>query len=408
MREKLTPAFCDRVKKSGYYADGGGLYLNVKPDGRKYWCFRWRDRHASYTTEKSKGVGKLREKGLGRYGRYDVSLEQARKLAGEYRQLVQQGKDPIGKARKAAQGHATAVTFAYCASRYIEATKPAWRNEKHAAQWSGTLNTHAAPVMDLPVADIDTALVLSCLEPIWTTRTETATRVRQRMEAVLDWAIARKFRSGENPARWRGHLDQVLPRPTKLKNVKQRPALDYRKVGAFMSRLRAVDSLAARALELQVLTATRPGDVAGARWSEFGLKGKVWAIPAKRTKAGKGHTIPLSPQAVDLLKRLPRGTEFVFPGVSLKKGISTAALMKLIRQIEPGITAQGFRTTFRDWATGQADYPLEVIEHVLGYQLKETAEAAYFRSDLIAKRERLMRDWADYCGVSRALATQEM
>jgi integrase len=399
LREKLTAAFCIETKKSGYHADGGGLYLNVKPDGRKYWCFRWRDRHIRYTTEKSQGVGKLREKGLGPFGEYDISLSGARKLAGECRQLLRHGKDPIAEARRTAQKSAldlaNELTFGICAMRFINTHKAGWRNEKHAAQWSATLNKYAAPIMMLPVDDIDTTLVLSCLEPIWTSKTETATRVRQRIETVLNWAAVRKFRSGENPARWRGHLDKFLPRPTKLKNVKQRPAMDYRQLGAFIPRLRAVKSLAANALELQILTATRPGDVVGARWSEFGLVGKVWTIPAERMKADQEHSIPLSSQALQLLKQLPQNNEFVFPGVSLKKGISTAALMKLIKQIEPGITAQGFRSTFRDWAVNQTAYPREVIEYALAQQLKD--EAAHLRSDLIARRAQLMRDWANFC-----------
>jgi len=401
MREKLSEEFCTKTKKSGYHADGGGLYLNVKPDGRKYWCFRWRDRHARYTTEKSQGVGKLREKGLGPFGEYDISLQDARHLAGECRQLLREGKDPIAEARrnarKTAHDLAGELTFGICAKRYIDANKATWRNEKQAAQWSATLSTHAAPIMTLPVADIDTTLVLSCLEPIWTSKTETATRVRQRIETVLDWATARKFRSGENPARWRGHLDRLLPKPTKLKNVKHRPAMDYRQLGAFMSKLRAVDSLAASALQLQILTAARPGEIVGARWSEFGLKGRVWTIPAEHMKADQDHTIPLSPQAVKVLKTLPQNNEFVFPGVSLKKGMSTAAVMKLIKQIEPGITAQGFRSTFRDWATDQATYPREVIEYAMAQQLKDKVEAAHLRSDLIARRAQLMRDWANFC-----------
>jgi len=401
MREKLTAAFCAETKIPGHHADGGGLYLNVKPDGRKYWCFRWRDRYAHYTTEKSKGVGKLREKGLGPFGRYDVSLAEARKLAGECRQLVRQGKDPIAQAHGSAQivspMHTSTLTFGMCVTRYIDSHKASWRNERQATHWYSTLNTYAAPVMTLPVSDIDTTLVLSCLEPIWISKTETATRVRQRIESVLNWAAERNYRSGENPARWRGHLDKLLPKPTKLKNIKQYSSLEYQYVNNFMSKLREVNSLAASALELQILTATRPGDVVSARWAEFGLKGKVWTIPAERMKANREHTIPLSPQAVKLLKRLPRSNEFVFPGVSMKKGMSTAAAMKLLKQIEPGITAQGFRSTFHAWATEQTSYPREVIEHAMAYQLGDKTEAAYFRSDLIARRARLMRDWAQFC-----------
>ncbi len=390
MREKLTETFCAKTKKAGYHADGGGLYLNVKPDGRKYWCFRWRDRHAQYTTGKSAGVGKLREKGLGRFGKYDVSLQEAREVAGECRRLVRQGKDPIAKGYRQ-------LTFGECATRYIAAHKVKWRNEKHAAQWSSTLNTYAAQLMAFPVADIDTDLVLSCLEPIWTSKTETATRVRQRIESVLDWATEIKYRSGENPARWRGHLDRLLLNPTELRKPKHRAGLDYRNMAEFMEKLRNVESLAARALELQILTATHPGEVVGARWSEFGLKGEVWIIPDTRVKATGEHTIPLSPQVMQLLRNLPRVTEFVFPGRTRSKGMTTAAGMKLLKTLQPGITQDGFRATFRDWAVNQAGYPREVIMHAMGPQSRDKAEAAYLRSDLIAKRARLMSDWANFC-----------
>jgi len=410
MREKLTAEFCAETTRTGYHADGGGLYLIVKPNGRKYWCYRWRDRHALYTTEKSKKIGKLREKGLGPFGKHDVSLAEARRLAGECRQMVRQGEDPIAQARRPTQQAVseetnveipTLLTFGMCATRYIEAHKSTWRNEKQAAQWSATLNKYAGPLMTLPVSAIDTERVLSCLQPIWTSKTETATRVRQRIESVLDWAATGKFREGENPARWRGHLDQVLPKPTKLKKLKHRPALDYQRLGTFMSHLRKVDSLAARALELQILTAARPGEVVGACWSEFGLIGKIWTIPAERTNNNMQRTVPLSQQAINLLKQLPSTTQFVFPGASQKAGMTTAAIMKLIKQIEPGITAQGFRATFLDWATAQTDYPRDVIEYAMAQPLKEKAEAAEIRSDMIAKRTRLMSDWANYCDLQQ-------
>ena len=401
MREKLTEEFCAGVEQAGYYADGGGLYLNVKPDGRKYWCFRWRDRHARYTTPKSSGVGKLREKGLGRYGRYDVSLPEARELAGACRQLLRQGKDPIEQARQAAfHGAAKPVdtpTFGECVTRYVDAHKSAWRNEKQARQWSATLNRHAAQLLALPVAVIDKEHVLGCLEPIWRSKTETATRVRQRIESVLDWAAACNYRSDENPARWRGQLDSVLPQPTRLKESKPRAALNYQEMGDFMRQLKSIDTLAARALELQILTAARPGDVVAAKWSEFGLKGAVWTVPARRFKANLEHTMPLSPPALTLLKNLPRSSEYVFPARSGSGAMTTAAGMKLLKTLQPGITQHGFRTTFREWAVKQAAYPAEVIAHALGPQSKDTAAAAHFRSDLIAKRARLMGDWAVFC-----------
>ena len=391
MREKLTAEFCANPIKPGYYGDGGGLYLAVKPNGRKYWCFRWRDRHAQYTTGKSAGVGKLREKGLGRYGEYDVSLKQARALAGECRQLVRQGKDPIAKALGK-------LTFGECVDRYIHVHETTWHSTKQAVQWSSSLKTYAAPLMNLPVSDVDSALVLSCLEPIWTRKTETATRVRQRIESVLGWAIDLGYSSGENPARWRGNLDKLLPKPTKLKKSRPLAALDYRKVGSFMAQLAKVGSVAARALELQILTATRPGEAVGARWPEFGLKGEIWTIPTARTQAARDHTVPLSPRAVDLLKSLPQTSEYVFPGRTGNTCMTTAAGLKLLKTLQPGITQQGFRSTFHEWAVNQRGYPDEVIEFAMGSQSGEEAEAAGFRSDLIAKRAQLMRDWADFCG----------
>ncbi len=387
----LSPGSVIKKTEPGRYADGGGLYLWIKPDGRKTWTFRWRDKITS----------KLREAGLGSVTNQRVTLKMARERADEYRDMVWRGLDPIEEKRKRVQearaALANRLTFSDCMTRYIEAHKTSWRNEKHTAQWSSTLNTYADPLMKLPVADIDDKLVLQCLEPIWTTKTETATRVRQRIEAVLNWATARKYRSGENPARWRGHLDTLLAKPTKLKNVVHRAALPYQQAGAFMVKLRKGDSMAARALELQILTATRPGEVVGATWAEFDLNGKVWTIPAERTKANKEHTIPLSPQAVKLLKSLTRVNDFVFPGVKLDKGMTTASAMKLLKRIEPGITAHGFRSTFRDWAADQTGYAREVIEHAMAHQLKDKAEAAYFRSDMIEKRARLMNDWANFC-----------
>ncbi len=387
----LTAGKVSKVTKAGRYADGGGLYLWVKPDGRKTWTFRWRDRV----------TGKQREAGLGSLTNQRVTLAMARERADKYRDMVWNGLDPIAEKQKALtearEALANRVSFSDCTTRYIDAHKAAWRNGKHTAQWSSTLNTYAAPLMALPVADINDDLVLQCLEPIWTTKTETATRVRQRIESVLDWATARKYRTGENPARWKGHLDKLLPKPTALKKVVHRPALDYRLAGVFMAKLRQGHSMAAKALKLQILTATRPGETVGARWIEFDLDAALWTIPAERMKANKQHEIPLSTQAVKLLKALPQVSNFVFPGITLNKAMTTAAAMKLLKRIEPGITAHGFRSTFRDWAADSTSYAREVIEHAMAHQLKDKAEAAYFRSDMIKKRARLMADWANYC-----------
>ena len=402
MREKLTAEFCVETQDAGYYADGGGLYLIVKPDGRKYWCFRWRDRKSRYSTPKSAGVGKLREKGLGRYGDYDVSLQEARELAGVCRQQLRRGEDPIEQARlassRAISAQIAAPTFGECAERYVELHKTAWSSEKQAQQWLSSLQRHAASLLVLPVSAIDAGQVRKCLEPIWHTHTETATRVRQRIESVLDWAAASKYRNPENPAEWQGNLDQFLQQPAQIRAGKpSRTFLDYQRMGEFMRKLGSKDSLAARALEIQILTVTRPGDVVTARWSEFGLKGKVWQIPAERFRTGHEHRIPLSSQVINILKNIPQVSDFVFPGRLKNSAMTTAAGMKLLKSLHPGITQQGFRSTFRDWARNETNYPRDVISHALAPPSGDEAEAAYLRSDLIAKRTALMRDWADFC-----------
>ena len=400
MREKLTWDFCIQVDKAGYYADGGGLYLNVKASGRKYWCFRWRDRHQRYPSGKSAGMGKLREKGLGRAGRHDVTLEEARRLAGECRKSVQIGKDPISQSQAAALTsslQSATLTFADCLTACIEMRKPRWQNEKSARQWSSSLHTYAAPLLPLPITVIDARLVLTCIEPIWEKKTETAMRVRQRIESVLEWAADHGHRAGENPARWRGNLDRVLPKPARLKATAKPEPLAYMQIAPFMKKLRANTSLAARALELQILTAARPGDAFGARWDEFRLKGAVWTLPAERASNHREQTIPLSLSALNLLKALPQTSGFVFPGRSPGTFMTTAAGMKLLKSLQPGLTQQGFRTTFRNWAASESSFSSEVIELALNNQSAGMAEAASLRSDLIAQRACLMRDWAEFC-----------
>ncbi|BBD80203.1 integrase [Aerosticca soli] len=360
----------------------------MRPDLSKTWVFRWRDR----TT------GKLRDKGLGPV--WDVTLEEARRRAATYRQQVREGIDPIDAARQARAAvkleRARRLTFGQCCEKYMDAHRESWRNAKHAAQWQSTLDTYCASLLPLPVAEIDTALVIKALEPIWTTKTETATRVRQRIEAVLNWATAREFRTGENPARWRGHLDKLLPKPTKLKNVEHRAALPYSEAGAFMAELRQQKGLGASALELQILTACRPGEVAGAQWAEFDLEGATWTIPGERMKAGKEHRVPLSPPAVALLRKLQRVSVYVFPGTKKGQPITTAAMLKALRTIRPGFDAHGFRSTFRDWAADQTAYPRDVAEAALAHAV-QGVEAVYRRTDLLNKRARLMADWAKYC-----------
>jgi len=374
----------------GRHNDGEGLYLNVRGESRT-WAFRYRDRV----------TGKLREKGLG--GFPAVTLSAARVEAGKLRADLRSGTDPIKAKREADLAAkleaAKARTFEQCRDAYIAAHKAGWRNAKHCQQWTNTLSTHAAKLLPLPVQAIDTALVLGALEPIWTKKTETATRVRQRIEAVLDWATARGYRTGENPARWRGHLDNLLPEAAKVKKVIPRAALPYADMGIFWKELTAIDTLASKALRLQILSGVRPGGACGAHWSEIDLKAKVWTIPGERMKAGKVHRVPLSAELVAMLEAMPHRDGWVFPGSGRKPGpLTIAATRKLVLELRPGLTAHGFRSTFRDWVGDQTTYSRDVAEMALAHTIKDKSEAAYRRSDMLERRAPLMQDWANYCG----------
>lgn len=380
-------------KPPGMHADGGSLYLLVKADGKnRSWIFRYRDRV----------TGKLRDMGLG--PTWDVSLAEARERAAGYRRQLRDGQDPLAakhaQRAEAKNQHEKRMPFGRCAELYIETHRNGWKNPKHAAQWSTTLITYCVPIWKLPVDAIDTALVMRCLDPIWTTKTETASRLRGRMESVLAWATVRGLRTGDNPAAWRNHLDQLLPARNKVQKVEHRAALSYAEAATFMAELRQRDNLAARVLELQILTASRPGEAAGAQWVEFDLQGAIWTIPAERMKAGKEHRIPLAPAVVKLLKALPQVNANVFPGVK-GKPITTDAAMKLLKELRPGQTAHGFRSTFRDWAAETTSHPREVIEAAMAHRLKDAAEAAYQRGDLLQRRAVLMKDWAAYCATIR-------
>lgn len=391
LRNRLTVKEVKSKRKPGRYADGAGLYLFVSKRGARAWVFRYTDR----TT------GKLRDKGLGPVA--DVSLKLARKKAHDCRLQLLDGIDPIDVKREqrsaASTERARRMTFWQCADRYIAAHRAGWRNEKHAAQWTATLTTYAKPINDLPVNVVDTGLVLKCIEPLWATKAETMTRVRQRIEAVLDWATVRKLRSGDNPARWRGHLDKMLPKRSKVQKVRHRPALPYADAADFMAELRKRDGFSARCLELQILTASRPGEAAGAQWDEFDLDGSTWIVPGERMKAGVDHRVPLSPAAVAMLEALPRIDGNAFPGIK-GRSITTAAPLKLLQDMRPGLTAHGFRSTFRDWAGDCTTYPREVIEAALAHTIKDKAEAAYRRGDALARRAALMADWATYCATA--------
>jgi integrase len=342
--------------------------------------------------------GRAREMGLGAF--HTFGLREARGRAEACRRLLADGVDPIEQRNlnrsEAAALKAKLVTFGHCCEQYIAAHRSGWKNMKHAAQWDATLRTYCVVLWHLDVAKIDTTLVMKCLDPIWTTKTETASRLRGRIESVLAWATVRRFRVGDNPAAWRNHLDQLLPKRSKVQIVSHRPALPYAEVASFMKLLRSQGGLSARVLELQILTATRPGEAAGAQWDEFDIKAAVWTIPAHRMKAAKEHRVALSNAALSLLALLPQINELVFPGVR-GNAITTAAGMNLLKTIDPRITAHGFRSTFRDWAAETTKHPREVIEAAMAHRLKDKSEAAYQRGDLLARRLKLMNDWGTYC-----------
>jgi integrase len=386
---KLSDTAVKAKNDPGRYADGGGLYLQVSSYGTKAWVFRYMLN------------GKARHMGLGAYPTF--KLAEARERARKARQQLTDGIDPLATKDEqkavAKVVEAKRVTFKDAAERYIKAKGDEWKNAVHRSQWENTLKTYAEPIIgSLDVGSIETAHILNVLEPIWRTKTETASRVRGRIESVLDWATFHKFRSGENPARWRGHLDQVLPARSKVAKPKSHPAMPYAAISGFMGKLRDLDGVSARALEFTILTAARTGETIGARRDEIDMDGKVWTVPADRMKAGKEHRVPLSDRAIAILKALPSEGDYVFPGAKKDKPLSNMAMLELLRQHGPdGLTVHGFRSTFRDWAGETTAHPREVIEHALAHQLADKAEAAYQRGDLLAKRARLMADWARYC-----------
>ncbi|MFC4270596.1 tyrosine-type recombinase/integrase [Sneathiella chungangensis] len=388
---RLSPVAVKNATKRGFYADGGGLYLQVSPSGSKSWVYR-------FTLDKRK-----RDMGLGPYPL--ISLADARMQAEKCRRLRYEGIDPIEKRneqkRQSRLETAKTVTFRFCANEYIRLNRAGWRNPRQAKQWESSLRTYAFPVLgDLPVDKIDIGLVLRVLEPIWQTKAETASRVRGRIESVLDWAKARKFREGENPARWKGNLSMVLPSKKKVAKVVHHPALPYTEVSDFISDLRKRDGLSALGLELVILTACRTGEIIKAKWSEFDLDKKLWTIPADHMKSGREHRVPLSEPALDVLKELKEHSrnDFVLPGNGNKGGSSNMIFLQLLRRMgRSDITAHGFRSTFRDWAAEKTDYQNEVAEMALSHAVGDRVEAAYRRGDMFEKRQQLMDDWAMYC-----------
>lgn len=389
--KRLTAVKVEKEKKPGLYCDGQGLYLQVREGGAKSWIFRYRV------------DAKSRDMGLGSFNA--VSLAEARESAARCRSLRAKGIDPIDlrrdeKAKKRAEA-ARAVSFEECARAFIEAHNAGWKNAKHAAQWAATLQTYVFPIIGaLPVASIDTPLVLKVLEPIWSEKTETANRVRGRIEKILDWARVRQYRQGENPALWRGHLDHLLVRRSKLAAVKHFAALPLDEVPIFMSRLREVKGVAALGLEFCILTASRTGEALGARWSEINLKAKLWTVPAERMKAQKEHRVPLAERAMQILQEMKSlsVSEYVFPGRKALRPLSDMAFLMLLRRMgHDGLTAHGFRSSFRDWAAERTNFPREVAEMALAHTIADKVEAAYRRGDLFEKRRQLADAWSNYC-----------
>jgi integrase len=404
---KLTPERVrNKSKVPGLYADGGGLYLRVTPPAACSWVYR-------YMID-----GKAREMGLGSFPEVPLQRDPkdkkaapgARELAAYWRKVRAQGKDPIAvrEAERAAEQleAARAMTFRQCAEAYIAAHRDSWKNPKHAKQWDATLEAYAYPVLgDLPASSVDVTLVTQVLDPIWKTKTETASRLRGRIEAILDWARIRGYRDGENPARWRGHLENVFPVRSAVQTVKHFPALPYRDLPAFMAELAKRDGIGADALKFTILAAARTEQAIGTTWDEIDLENAVWTIPGERMKGLRSrqreHRVPLSKPALAILevrKRLTGGQGFVFPGMRPKKSISNGTMTKVLLSMERGdITVHGFRSTFRDWVEEMTNYAGTVAEAALAHVVGDKVEAAYRRGDLFEKRRRLMAAWATYC-----------
>lgn len=389
---ELSALEVGRLKVPGRYPVGGvaGLHLKIAPSGARSWVLR------------VVIAGKRRDAGLG--GFPDVPLALAREKARRARDEIEQGTDPIAQraaalsAMIAARGAET--TFEQASTKFVEAKAHEWANAKHAAQWLSTLSTYAFPIIGkLQVRDVTLAHVVKILEPIWTTKTETATRLRGRIENVLDWATVRGYRQGDNPARWKGHLDKILPKPGKVAKVEHHAAVPVEQIGTFVAALRQQNGIAAKALEFVVLTAARSGEVRGAMWSEIDLNNKVWTIPASRMKAGREHRIPLSVPALSLLTALPRyeGNDIVF--VAPRGGmLSDMSLTAVMRRMKIEAVPHGFRSSFRDWAAERTNHPREVAEMALAHTIQSKVEAAYRRGDLFEKRSHMMHEWAEFCG----------
>jgi integrase len=404
---KLTALRVQRARKRGRYGDGGSLYLQVTEDGHRSWVLRY------------KRGGRERWMGLGPLSL--VSLAEARALAVEARKQLHAGTDPLAhrqaERQQAAIAAAKSITFNAATAAYLEAHRDEWRNARHAKQWASSLEAYAAPVIgNLPVQAIDTSLVLRVLQPIWATRTETASRLRGRIESVLSWSTVHGYRTGDNPARWKDHLDHLLPSRSKVREVQHLAALPFSELPAFMLELRQVDTIPARALEFLILTATRTGDLVGQasddkppmRWSHVDLTARTWTI--RKTKTGKTHVVPLSDAAMAVLQHLlplrQKPDDVVFPGTRSGAAINPGTMLKTLRAMgRASITAHGFRATFRTWAGDRTTFPKDVIEAALTHVIADDVEAAYRRGSFFDKRRRLMDAWSRYASSAPASAT---
>ena len=388
---RLTEVAVRAAKVCGRYPDGGGLYLQVSLSGSRSWLLRYR-----------KGSGR-HDLGLGPLS--VISLAEARRRAQRIRQQLLDGIDPLGQRRadetQARLDAAKAMTFDQCRDAYIAAHEAGWNNPKHRQQWFNTLATYVSPTIGtLPVAAIDTGLVLRVLEPIWTTKPETAGRLRGRIERILSWATTRGYRTGENPARWKGHLDQTLPPQSKVRRVEHHAALPFEEVSAFLVELRSQSGVAAAALELTILTAARTGEVLGARWSEIDFDKAVWSVPADRMKSRREHRVPLTRSVLAVLRRMQevRRGDCIFPGQRADGPLSNMAMAMLLRRMgHEGFTVHGFRSSFRDWAAEKTKHDNIVVEMALAHVVDDKTEASYRRGDLFEKRQELMRDWERFC-----------
>ena len=394
---RLSARTVATIKKPGRHPDGGGLYLSISPNGGRRWVFIF------------KRSGKSREMGLG--AAKTVSLAQARDLAGNVRAALAKGLDPISE-RKATNGVSSShrLSFRDCAIRYIQDNQPGWKNEVHAGQWTKTLEKYVYPTIgNAAVAEIGVGEVITILEPIWATKTETASRVRGRIETVLDWAKARGYRDSENPARWRGHLDKLLPPRTKVRRVRHHPALPYVDMASFMTDLRRQTCVSAMALEFTILTAARTSETTGAMLGELDLTAKVWTVPGERMKGGKEHRVPLSARAVEVAKAAmafrgakAKPTDWLFHGMRTDRHLGDGAMLSLLARMgRSNITVHGFRSSFRDWAAECTNFPNQVVEMALAHAIEDKSEAAYRRGDLFKKRVALMSAWASYCDTAR-------